>query len=148
MWQTIKKYGIRSAVVMVVLSWLSFFITRGMAYWISQVASMLIIVGSLLFIYSAMRVERERAGGQISFWQYFFTGALTGLVPAVIMILSTIIFMLTAGGAYSSWAEGEPGQQAVIMNPVEQGIIMFLIILFIGSIMSLLGAIVFSARNR
>jgi len=147
MWQTIKKYGIRSAIAMVVLSWLSFFVTRGMEYWISQAASMLIIIGSLFFIYGAMRAERMRAGGQISFWQYFFTGALTGLVPAVVMILSTILFMLTAGGVYSSWAEGEQGE-AVIMNPVEQGIIMFLLILFISSIMSLLGAIVFSARNQ
>jgi hypothetical protein len=108
---------------------------------------MLIIIGSLFFIYGAMRAERKRVGGQVSFWQYFFTGALTGLVPAVVMILSTILFMFTAGGVYSSWAEGDQGE-AVIMNPVEQGIIMFLLILFISSIMSLLGAIVFSARNQ
>ena len=146
--ETIVKYGIRSAVAMVALSWLSFFITKGMSYWISQVASILVIVVSLFFIYRAMRAEEERVGGRVSFWQYFFTGALTGLVPAVVMVLSTIIFMFTAGGAYSSWAEGDAGQQAIIMNPVEQGVIMFLIVLFIGSIMSMLGAIVFSSRKK
>ena len=94
---TILKYGIRSAVAMVVLSWLSFFITKGMAYWIAQIASIAVVVISLFFIYAAMKAERVRVGGKVSFWQYFFAGALTGLIPAVAMVLSTILFMLTAG---------------------------------------------------
>ena len=135
MQRIVLKYGLRAGVLMAILSWLSYFVTKGMTYTLAQIASVLVIAIALIPIFQAMRSWRS-LGKRITFWQSFFTGALTTVVAGIIMALSTIIW------AFTSLSTSYTDESTVMMQPVEQGVIMFLLVLLIGSVMSLIGAIV------
>ena len=131
----VLKYGIRSGLLMAVLSWLSYFLTQGMSYMIAQIASVAVIVIALLPLMGAMKASRSQSGGVITFWQAFFTGAISAVVAGGVMALSTLIWAFTMSASYAD-------DQSVMLQPAEQAVIMFLMVLFFGSIVSLLMAIV------
>ncbi len=149
---TALKYGLRAGVLLVVLSWASFYMTRSAGVAVAQIASIVMVLVALGFVPMAIRNLRARNGGVITFWMAFFTGAFTSVVPALFMFVSTVVFMLVQRTAYAEWSvddasgiNGEAG--AIIMNPFEQGIIMFLTVMMLGTIISLLSAIVLQ-RSR
>ena len=120
---------------MVILSWISFFVTKSMSYTLAQIASVVVIAVALIPIFQAMR-GWSKMGRSITFWQSFFTGAITTVIAGIIMALSTIIW------AFTNLSSSYTDESTVMMQPVEQGVIMFLLVLLIGSVMSLIGAIV------
>lgn len=150
---TVLKYGLRAGVLLVVLSWASFYLTRSAGVAVAQIASIVVVLVALGFVPMAIRSLRERNGGVITFWMAFFTGAFTSVIPALFMFISTIVFMFVQRTAYAEWSVGDTlsgvdGEAStVIMNPFEQGIIMFLMVMMLGTIMSLLSAIVLQ-RSR
>ena len=142
------KYGIRAGLVMIVLSWLNFFITRGMSVSIGQIGGM---IGILIALFIAMRavsaLRKSTAPEPTTFWQEFFTGALSAVVAAALIFVSTVVFMLTMRESYAEWAGGGDPSQAVVMHPVEQGVIMFIMVVTLGSLLSLLLAVISYSRR-
>jgi len=151
--RTSIKYGLMAGILLVVLSWASFYITRHSGVVIAQIGSIVAILVALVFIPLAIHTARRKNRNIITFWEAFFTGSLTTVVPAVFMFASTIIFMKVQRAEYAEWSTnkipfGIDGDvHAVIMHPVEQGVIMFLTIMMLGTITSLISAI-FLHRTR
>jgi len=153
--RTALKYGLRAGVLLVALSWANFYITRSAGVAVAQIASIVVILLALGFVPVAIRRLRKHNGNMISFWMAFFTGALTSVIPAIFMFVSTILFMFVQRAAYAEWSESSASSDLgsiatpVIMNPFEQGVIMFLMVMMLGTITSLLSAIVLQrARPR
>ncbi len=146
--KTSIKYGLRAGILMVVLSWASFYITKSSGVLITQIGSIVIIILALGLVPVAIRSLRQENEGYISFWMAFFTGAFTSLIPAIFMFISTIIFAMAERVAYAEWSLGDEAQgitgnaRAVVMHPVEQGVIMFLMVLVLGTLLSMASAIV------
>jgi uncharacterized protein DUF4199 len=141
------KYGLKAGILLVVLSWASFYITRSSGVTTAQIASIIVILVALGFVPISIHSVRKQRGNFISFWMAFFTGVLTTLVPALLMFISTIIFMIVQRAEYAEWSvntasQGSTGDSnAVIMHPVEQGVIMFLTVMMLGTLTSLISAI-------
>jgi hypothetical protein len=146
--KTVLKYGLRAGILLVALSWASFYLTRSSGVAVAQIASIVVILGALVFVPMAMRSLRQSNGNIISFWMAFFTGAFTSIVPALFMFVSTIVFMVVQRAEYAEWSESNISSEmsgdvgAVVMNPFEQGVIMFLIVMVLGTITSLISAMV------
>ena len=70
------RYGIRigiyAAITLIVLSWISFFVTSSMNPLVSQLSSIFAIVISSLWMTRVIRHMREQGGGSLSFWGSFF----------------------------------------------------------------------------
>lgn len=135
--RTSLKYGLRAGILLVILSWASFYLTRSSGVATAQIASIVVILAALGFIPVAIHRTRRQKGNLITFWDAFFTGALTTVVPALFMFVSTIIFMMVERVEYTEWSVGnnstglEGDVHAVVMHPVEQGVIMFLAIMML-----------------
>lgn len=142
------KFGIQAGLVMITLSWLNFFITKGMSVAVGQIGGMIaIVIGLILAMRAVSTLKQQTAPAKTTFWQEFFTGAITSAIVAGLMFLSTVVFMFTMRSAYAEWAGGGDPDNAVVMHPVEQGVIMFIMVITLGSLLSLLLAVVSYARR-
>ena len=126
---------------MAVLSWVNYFATKGLDYTVVQIISVVIILVSLIPALRAMSAAKKANGGKITFWHAFFTGGAVVIAAGLIMAISTILWGFT--GLSSSYTD----DTTVMMPPVEQGVIMFLLVLFFGSIFSLISAAIHTGRN-
>lgn len=147
MYRISRKYGIKAGILVVVLSWISFFVTKSLGVVVTQITSIFVILTVLGFIPAAIRSVRQMKGNFITFWQAFFTGAITTIFPAFFMFLSTIIFMALQRTEFAKWSLGSASElqedmHAVVMHPVEQGVIMFLTVMMLGTMISLLSAVI------
>jgi len=146
--RTSLKYGLMAGILLTVLSWISFYLTRSSGVALTQIASIVVILLALGFVPAAIHNMRKQNNEFISFWKAFFTGALTSTVPAFFMFASTIVFMIVQRSQYAEWSVSGNSQGitndtvAVIMNPFEQGIIMFLIVMMLGTLISLVSAMI------
>ncbi len=144
---TILRYGVRAGVLLVVLSWASFYITKSSGVTTAQIASMGVVLFALGFVPLAIRSVRQQNGQLITFWMAFFTGALTTTIPAFFMFVSTVVFMKVQRAAFVEWSVDNASTgidveiAAVIMNPFEQGVIMFLTVMIIGTFIALISAV-------
>jgi hypothetical protein len=142
------KYGIRAGLIMIALSWLNFFVTRGMSVSIGQIGGMVSIILSLIMAMRSVPALKKSVHPEVTtFWQEFFTGAISSAIAAGLIFVSTVVFMLTMRESYAEWAGGGEAANAVVMHPVEQGVIMFIMVLTIGSLMSLLLAVISYSRR-
>lgn len=146
--ELVLKYGVRSGLVMIALSWLNFFVTRGMSVAIGQIGGMLgIIIALIVAMRAVPALRRKVAPTPTTFWQEFFTGAISGAIAALLIFVSTVIFMLTMRESYATWAGGGDPSNAVVMHPVEQGVIMFIMVITLGSLISLILAVISYSRR-
>ena len=124
------KYGVRAGLIMIVLSWLNFFVTKGMDVAVGQISGMVVLlIGLILALRAVVALKKQTAPEPTTFWQDFFTGAISSAIAAGLMFVSTVIFMLTLRSDYAEWAGGGDPANAVVMHPVEQGIIMFIMVI-------------------
>jgi hypothetical protein len=147
MYKTAIKYGVRAGILMVVLSWANFYITRSSEIAVAQITSVAVVIIALGFVPAAINSIRKENDNLISFWMAFFTGGFTSLIPAFFMFVSTFIFMMVQRAAYAEWSLGNEAQgitgdaHVVVMRPIEQSVIMFLMVLMLGTLISIASAI-------
>lgn len=145
------KTGLVAAVTLVVLSWINFYATKGMSPVVAQAGSIVAIAIASLWMLRAMRHSRDiKGGGRISFWGAFFSGMQVGVIEAIGMFISTLVFMMVSSAQYRNWSleEGIDAENVVVMAPAEQAVIMFLIVLFVSTVMALILAIGVSSSGR
>jgi len=135
------RTGLKAALTLIIISWISFFATKSLSPVVAQVSSIVMIILSSLWMITAIRYARDVKGnGRISFWGAFFTAMYVGVLQAIAMVLSTLLFLAVSTGQYKEWSSHnlDEGMQAVVMRPFEQGVIMFLIVMVVSSIMALI----------
>ena len=143
------KTGLKAALTLIILSWLSFYATKSLSPVVAQIGSIVAIMLSSVWMIDAIRFSRDVTGkGKISFWGAFFSAMQVGLLQAAGMFFSTLVFLLVSTGQFRKWSslDLELGMEPVVMRPVEQGVIMFLIVLVVSSIMALIFSITTSNR--
>ena len=144
------KTGLKAAVTLIALSWLNFFVTRGMAPVVAQVGSILVVLMSSLWMIQAIRNTRDvKYEGSISFWAAFFTAMQVGVIQALGMFVSTLIFMMVSQSAFREWSTPQDldSSQAVVMAPGEQAVIMALLVLFLSTVMALILSLIIRRKT-
>jgi amino acid transporter len=154
----VLRYGGISAAILI----LSFLVLWGLlgtqlSYRTNELLGYLTMVLALSTIYFGMRYFREREmEGRLSFGQGVRLGLGITLIPAFVFFLYIVVFFYWQGDSFLAYAAEEMDpEQAVLMeqnralfvNPFFQGAVMFLTVLLLGTVISLISALILQRKG-
>ena len=146
----ILRYGIIGGSLSIVLGLLNwFFIAQTFGYNASQFAGYSSIIIALLCIPLGITYFRDKLNnGAVSFVEGFKIGLGITFVTSVIVSLYNMLFFVFAGDDFSKWYSKEQAELQMaqlpdcILSPWFQGIVGLVMVLMIGSIISLVSSLV------
>ncbi len=155
--KTVFGYGMAGGVISIMLAMINWhLIARNLGYDASQVAGYVSIFIALLCIPLGLRYFRDTSNiGQLSFVQGLKIGIGITSITALIMGLYSVGFFQFSGEVFQEWRKkyftadelAEAQQQLdqmpeFVMDPWFQGLLMFVIVILMGSIITLISALI------
>ena len=153
----IWSYGIYAGIILIVLGLFNWFvIAPTMGYNPSQIFGYLSMVIALLSIPLGIKYFKEKINeGEITFVRAFEIGLGITSIPSVIMFLYSSLFFVFAGDDFLEWYQStlspEEWEQVqaqmaampeYLMSPWFQGLVMLITVFIVGTIITLISALI------
>lgn len=151
------RYGLIASVIVVSLSLVGWTLMGSVFdYSTAEAFGYLTMLVSLSFVFFGVKAYRDHElGGTLSFGRALSVGTLIALIPSAAFFLYTVCFFFFAGDKFMEFfkEQASPEQMeqfqanlSLFMNPLFQGLIMFLTVFFIGFFIAVLSALILQRK--
>jgi len=149
--------GIGAAIMIIVFLVLWGLFGTSIPYRTNELLGYLTMILALSTIYFGMRRYRDgEGGGQLRFGQGVRIGLGITLIPALVFFLYIVLFFYWQGDDFLAYAAQQMDEEqaalmeqnrALMENPFFQGGIMFLTVFFLGTVITLLSALILQRKG-